>query len=128
MLRPFLLTRASIGLAATAVEQALALPGRATRAVDALPTVPVRLAGHLVQSYLHLGQTVTELAVRGDQVIGSVVGTTSDQPEWVTFDEDVSDPDERLDVSFRVYGSTSPRAPGGDGPDVPTGRVSPRTT
>lgn len=130
MLRPFLLTRASIGLAATAVEHAVALPGRAADAVSALPGVPVRVAGGLVQSYLHAGQTLTELAVRGDAVLASVFSTRADQPEWATFDEDEADSDEVLDVSYRVYGTTTGRGArdASDDPDVPSGRVSPRDT
>lgn len=142
MLRPFLLTRASIGLAATAVEQAITLPGRTVQAIGALPTVPVRLAGQLVQSYLHVGQTVTGFAVKGDQVLGAVFTTSTDQPDWATFDEDETDPGESLDVSYRVYGSTGPsvsnNAASNDagsnragstaaGSDVATGRVAPRT-
>ena len=114
MPRPFLLTRASIGLAATAVERLVALPGRAVGAVASLPTVPVRLAGELVQSYLQAGQTLTDLAVKGDKVIASVLPARSDQPAWATFDEDL-DP--------------GPQDPGdGPSPDVPSGRVTPRDT
>lgn len=131
MLRPLLLTRASIGLAATAAERVAALPGRAVETVATLPGVPVRIAGSLVQSYLHAGQTLTDLAVKGDQVLASVFPARSDQPEWATFDEDEADPDEVLDVSYRVYGSSSgaDRDRGirnDDDPDVPTGRVTPR--
>lgn len=121
MLRPFLLTRASIGLAASAVEHAVALPGRAVEAVATLPTVPVRVAGGLVQSYLHAGQTLTDLAVKGDRVIATVFPTRSEQPEWATFDEDETD-------SGEVYGSASGSGPDDDGPEVPTGRVTPRST
>lgn len=128
MIRPFLLTRASIGLVATAVEQAVTLPVRAAQTIGALPTVPVRLAGQLVQSYLHVGQTVTEFAVKGDQVIGAVFTAKTDQPDWATFDEDEADPDEALAVSYRVYGSTGSSGSDDAGPDVPTGRVAPRTT
>lgn len=103
MFRPFFLTRASIGLAASAVEHAVSLPGRAADAVTALPTVPVRLAGGLVQTYLHAGQTLTDLAVKGDRVLSSVFPARSDQPGWATFDEDLA-----------------------EDPDVPTGRISPR--
>lgn len=106
----------------------MTLPVRAAHAIGALPTVPVRLAGHLVQSYLHVGQTVTEFAVKGDQVIGAVFTTNTDQPDWATFDEDETDPDESLDVSYRVYGSTGPSRSDDAGPDVPTGRVARRTT
>ncbi|AWH92440.1 hypothetical protein [Dietzia lutea] len=127
MLRPLFLTRASIGLAATAAERVVALPGRAIEAVSTLPGVPVRVAGGLVQSYLHAGQTLTDLAVKGDRVLASVFPARSDQPEWATFDEDETE--EVLDVSYRVYGSSrAPRDGGDDGdhPDVPTGRVTPR--
>lgn len=132
MLRPFLLTRASIGLAATAAEQAVTLPGRTVQAISAAPTIPVRLAGHLVQSYLHVGQAVTEFAVKGDHVLGAIFAPNSEQPDWATFDEDEADPEEPMDVSYRVYGSSPVPAPNEgsdqDYPDVPTGRVSPRTT
>lgn len=114
MLRPLFLTRASIGLAATAVEGAVALPGRAAGAAAALPGLPVKLAGSVLQAYLHAGQTLTELAVRGDAVLGAVFPARSDQPEWATFDEDLD---------------THDSGPGGEadgGPDVPTGRVTPR--
>lgn len=106
MFRPLLLTRASIGLAATAVEQTLALPGKTLDALVALPTVPVKLAGGVVQSYLHAGQTFTELAVKGDRVIEAVFPARSDKPEWATFDEDETEGGEPLEVSYEVYGAT----------------------
>lgn len=129
MFRPLFLTRASIGLAATAAERVVALPGRAVEAVTTLPGIPVRVAGGLVQSYLHAGQALTDLAVKGDKVLASVFPARSDQPEWATFDEDEADPDEVLDVSYRVYGSSSAAGRGrgrDDDPNVPTGRVTPR--
>ena len=92
----------------------MALPGRAAGAAAALPGLPVKLAGSVLQAYLHAGQTLTELAVRGDAVLGAVFPARSDQPEWATFDEDLD---------------THDSGPGGEsagGPDVPTGRVTPR--
>ena len=128
MLRPFLLTRASIGLAASAVERTVALPGRTLQAVAALPGVPVRVAGSLVQSYLHAGQTLTDLAVKGDRVLAAVFPSRSEVPEWATFDEDETDSDEVLDVSYRVYGTASGRGrtSGAEQADVPTGRITRR--
>lgn len=114
MLRPLFLTRASIGLAATAAEAVVALPGRAVESVAALPGLPVKLAGNLVQSYLHAGQTLTDLAVKGDAVIATVFPSRSDQPEWATFDEDAS------------ADGTSTSADDSEGSDVPIGRVTPR--
>lgn len=114
MLRPLFLTRASIGLAATAVEEVAALPGRAVEVVAGLPTVPVKLAGSLVQSYLHAGQALTDLAIKGDAVLAAVFPSRSDQPEWATFDED-------LDTTAPQPGDRADA-----GPDVPTGRVTRR--
>lgn len=88
MVRPFLLARAGLGLAALGVEHAVALPGRAARGLAGLPSLPVRLAGSAVQTYLHVGQTVTGLAVRGDRVIGALVPAPRDTPSWAQFDED----------------------------------------
>lgn len=114
MLRPLFLTRASIGLAATAAEGVAALPARAVGAVAALPGLPVKLAGNIVQSYLHAGQALTELAVKGDEVIAAVFPARADHPEWATFDED-------LDADETRGGSPRP----GDS-DVPIGRVNAR--
>lgn len=125
MLRPFFLTRVSIGVAASAVELAVELPGRAVQAAVSLPTVPVKVAGSLVQSYLHAGQTVAGLAVKGDRVIATVFPSRSDKPEWATFDEDL---DGAGDEAGATPGAGGGRGPGDDEPDVPTGRVAPRTT
>ena len=114
MLRPLFLTRATIGLAATAVEGVVALPGRAADAVSTIPGVPVKLAGSLVQSYLHAGQRLTDLAVKGDRVIAAMFPARTDQPEWATFDEDLVTDD-----------PATGEADAGDA-DVPSGRVSPR--
>ena len=123
MLRPLFLTRASIGLAATAVEQVTALPGRAADVVSSLPAVPVRVGGRLVQAYLHAGQTLTDLAVKGDRVLDSVFPAKSDQPEWATFDEDL---DENPSAPAGADEPGDDPDPGA--PDVPTGRVTPRST
>ena len=127
MFRPLLLIRATIGLAATAVEQTVALPARAVETISAIPGIPVKLAGGLVQSYLHAGQTLTDLAIKGDRVIESVFPARSDQPEWATFDEDETEDGEVLDVSYQVYG-TAPGAVADDAAsaDVPSGRVTRR--
>lgn len=127
MLRPFFLTRVSIGVAASAVELAVELPGRALQAAVSLPAVPVKVAGSLVQSYLHAGQTVAGLAVKGDRVIATVFPSRSDKPEWATFDEDLDD-DGAGGGADTTEGPGGDRGPGGDDPDVPTGRVAPRTT
>lgn len=129
MLRPFFLTRVSIGVAASAVELAVELPGRALQAAATLPAVPVKVAGNLVQTYLHAGQAVAELAVKGDRVIATVFPARADKPEWATFDEDMDGDGVRAgDGNAPVVRPDGDPGPGGDDPDVPTGRVTPRTT
>ncbi|WP_216693101.1 hypothetical protein [Dietzia psychralcaliphila] len=141
MLRPFFLTRVSIGVAASAVELAVELPGRALQAAVTLPAVPVKVAGSLVQSYLHAGQTVAELAVKGDRVIAAVFPAREDKPEWATFDEDLDADSAGAGNgasagagagagagATTTVGPDGDHGPGGDEPDVPTGRVTPRRT
>lgn len=92
MLNPSFLTRAGLGLAVTAVEKSVALPGR--------------LAGSAVRTYLHVGQTANELASKGDTVLDTVFGKHSDQPEWVTFDEEESGGGDAAPGTPRTHGLT----------------------
>ena len=91
---PFFFTRAGLGLAVTAIEKSVALPGR--------------LAGGAVRTYLHVGQTANELASKGDRVLDSVFRRSEDQPEWVTFDEDV----DSKNAGGAEAGGTGPRTHG----------------
>lgn len=81
--------RVAAGLAATAVEQARDLPAK-------LAGLPVTVASQALQMSMRLQQHVTELAIKGDEVL-SGLQTVEETPEWATFDEDVAD--EQYDVS-----------------------------
>nr|AGU11676.1 hypothetical protein [uncultured organism] len=75
--------RVAAGLAVTAVEQARTLPAK-------LAGLPVTVASQALQVSMRVQQQVTELAIRGDEVLASL-RPVEDAPEWATFDEDVPD-------------------------------------
>ncbi|HEX6357102.1 lipid droplet-associated protein [Actinophytocola sp.] len=75
--------RVAAGLAVTAVEQARTLPAK-------LAGLPVTVASQALQVSMRVQQQVTELAIRGDEVLASF-RPVEDTPEWATFDEDVED-------------------------------------
>jgi hypothetical protein len=72
--------RVAAGLVVTAVEQARDLPRLALE-------LPVTAVSQALQASMRVQQKVTELAIKGDRVLGS--GTpVEDEPAWATFDDD----------------------------------------
>jgi hypothetical protein len=82
--------RVAAGLAVTAVEQARTLPAK-------LAGLPVTVASQALQVSMRVQQQVTELAIRGDEVL-STLRPVEETPEWATFDEDLPNGD-RFDFS-----------------------------
>lgn len=72
--------RVAAGVAATAVEQARALPGH-------LVGLPVTMASEALQLSMRIQQQVTELAIKGDTALAGF-RRAEEQPSWATFDED----------------------------------------
>jgi hypothetical protein len=72
--------RIAAGLVATAVEQARDLP----RLVIEFPVTAVSQA---LQASMRVQQKVTELAIKGDRVLGTL-RPVEEKPSWATFDED----------------------------------------
>jgi hypothetical protein len=72
--------RVAAGLAVTAVERSRRIP-------SCLIGLPVTVASQALQISMRIQQQVTELAIKGDTAL-SGWGTTEEQPEWATFDED----------------------------------------
>ena len=81
--------RVAAGLAVTAVEQARTLPTK-------LAGLPVTVASQALQVSMRVQQQVTELAIRGDEVLSNL-RPVEETPEWATFDEDFDD--EKFDFS-----------------------------
>ena len=72
--------RVAAGLAATAVERTRHLP-------DQLFGLPVTVVSQALQLTMRVQQQVTELAIKGDEALGSL-HPAEEQPDWATFDED----------------------------------------
>jgi hypothetical protein len=90
--------RIAAGLVATAVEQARDLPRLALE-------LPVTAVSQALQASMRVQQKVTELAIKGDRVLG-VGPQIEDEPAWATFDDDVPPPPRR-------NGRTTTAAPAG---------------
>ncbi|TCP56279.1 hypothetical protein EV191_101220 [Tamaricihabitans halophyticus] len=72
--------RVAAGAAATAAEHARELPAR-------LAGLPVTVVSQALQLSMRMQQHVTELAIRGDDVLAGL-RPVEDAPSWATFDED----------------------------------------
>jgi hypothetical protein len=75
--------RVAAGLAVTAVEQARTLPTK-------IAGLPVTVVSQALQASMRVQQQVTELAIRGDEVLAGL-RPVEESPEWATFDEDIED-------------------------------------
>jgi hypothetical protein len=83
--------RVAAGLAVTAVEQARTLPAK-------IAGLPVTVASQALQMSMRVQQQVTELAIRGDEVLAGM-RPVEETPEWATFDEDLDSNGDRYDLS-----------------------------
>ncbi|MBB2934619.1 hypothetical protein FHX82_001639 [Amycolatopsis bartoniae] len=73
--------RVAAGLAVTAAERARELPKNVVG-------LPVTVVSQVLQFSMRLQQHVTELAIKGDEVLSSL-RPAEETPEWATFDEDL---------------------------------------
>jgi hypothetical protein len=71
--------RVAAGLAVTAVERTRKLPQQ-------LASLPVTVASQALQLSMRVQQHITELAIKGDEVL-SLLRPAEDRPHWATFDE-----------------------------------------
>ena len=81
MIRPPFAARVALGIAVTVVEEARRLPTTAF-------SLPMTAVSEVLQTAMRFQQTVTELAIKGDQVFSLLGGRPEEQPEWATFDDD----------------------------------------
>ncbi|WP_137873877.1 lipid droplet-associated protein [Rhodococcus sp. Q] len=85
MFRPPFAARVAAGIAVTLVEEVQKLP---TTAI----TLPMTAVSQVLQTGMHVQQTVTALAIKGDEALAVLFPPTDDQPSWATFDEDAPAP------------------------------------
>ncbi|WP_040792016.1 lipid droplet-associated protein [Nocardia paucivorans] len=83
MFRPPFLARVAAGAAVYVLEETRRLPSAAAH-------FPVTAISQLLQTGMHLQQFVTSLAIKGDAVFDRFTNRPVEQPEWATFDEDLS--------------------------------------
>lgn len=114
--------RVAAGLAATAVDEVRKLPSQ-------LPGLPVTVISRALQTSMRIQQQVTELAIRGDEVI-ALLRPVDDTAPWARFDEDEDEVDTEQRHGERPAGpggfapgttAAGSAAPEGDAP----GRVAP---
>ncbi|HVK24871.1 MAG TPA: lipid droplet-associated protein [Actinokineospora sp.] len=77
--------RLAAGIAVTAVERARDLPTK-------IAGLPVTVASQALQVSMRVQQHVTELAIKGDEVLAAL-RPVEEAPDWATFDEDIEDYD-----------------------------------
>lgn len=75
--------RVAVGLVATAVEQVMELPRLAVE-------LPVTAVSQALQTSMRVQQTITDLAIKGDRVLG-MLNPVEEKPSWATFDEDLEE-------------------------------------
>ena len=76
--------RLLIGAAVTAIEDTRKLP-------QTILTYPMTIASQVAHLVMKVQQDVADLVNRGDETLESLFPPKDEQPEWATFDEDVTD-------------------------------------
>ena len=76
--------RLLVGAATMAVEETIKLP-------KTILMYPMTLASQAAAVVMRFQQNVAELVIKGDSTLEHIFPPKDEQPEWATFDEDVSD-------------------------------------
>lgn len=75
------MARVAAGLAVTAYEETLKLPSTAV-------ALPMTTVSQILQTTMRIQQTMTSLAIKGDQLFELLGAAPAEAPSWATFDED----------------------------------------
>src|SRR3981081_1935763 len=76
--------RLLVGAAATALEETRKLP-------QTILTYPMTIASQIAHLVMKMQQDVADLVNKGDETLEGLFPPKDEQPEWATFDEDVTD-------------------------------------
>jgi hypothetical protein len=76
--------RLLVGAAVTAIEETRRLP-------QTILTYPMTIVSQVAHLVMKVQQDVADLVNRGDETLESLFPPKDEQPEWATFDEDLSD-------------------------------------
>jgi hypothetical protein len=76
--------RLLVGAAVTALEETRKLP-------QTILTYPMTIASQIAHLVMRVQQDVADLVNKGDEMLESLFPPKDEQPEWATFDEDLTD-------------------------------------
>lgn len=76
--------RLLVGAAVTAIEETRRLP-------QTILTYPMTVVSQIAHLVMKMQQDVADLVNRGDETLENLFPPKDEQPEWATFDEDVTD-------------------------------------
>ena len=76
--------RLLVGAAVTAIEETRKLP-------QTILAYPMTIASQVAHLVMKMQQDVADLVNRGDETLESLFPPKDEQPEWATFDEDLTD-------------------------------------
>ncbi|KMO67380.1 lipid droplet-associated protein [Mycolicibacterium chlorophenolicum] len=76
--------RLLVGAAVTAIEETRKLP-------QTILMYPMTIASQIAQIVMKVQQDVAVLVIKGDETLETIFPPKDEQPEWATFDEDLSD-------------------------------------
>jgi hypothetical protein len=104
--------RLLVGAAVTAVEETLKLP-------QTIAMYPMTLASNVAQVVMKMQQDLADLVIKGDSALEGFFPPKDEQPEWATFDEDLSgaeaprtgNGERRTDGRFALYSVSDDPAP-----------------
>lgn len=82
--------RLLVGAAVTAIEETRKLP-------QTILMYPMTIASQIAQLVMKMQQDVAVLVIKGDETLESIFPPKDEQPEWATFDDDLTDSDESGD-------------------------------
>lgn len=103
--------RLLVGAAVTAIEETRKLP-------QTILMYPMTVASTVAQMVMKVQQDLADLAIKGDEALGTIFPPKDEQPDWATFDEDVSEASEQgvpgggerrsTEGRFALYSVTDP--------------------
>ncbi len=99
-----------VGVAVTALEETRKLP-------QTILMYPMTMASNFAHMFMKAQQDLASLVIRGDAALETFFPAKDEQPEWATFDEDLTDEhtpepsangDRRTEGRFALYSVTDP--------------------
>jgi hypothetical protein len=113
--------RLLVGVAVTAIEETRKLP-------QTILMYPMTIASQIAHLVMKMQQDLADLVIKGDETLDAMFPPKDEQPEWVTFDEDLDidapgpskDGARVTEGRFALFTGGEPESPDGDAIDNAT--------